>query len=551
MLHRIRHAAASFSPIGLVLGTLAFAASLTPSLIPRDTLMQGALGGLSLSIGYGVGVGLQALWRYLELPRLNSRLFTMVSLAAIAACVSLAGYFLLRASEWQDSIRSLMGMEPVDNLRPLEVAAITLIVFAVVVVVARLLALFFGMVAGTLRRFIPRPVANVVGAAVTVMLFWSLVDGLLLRYALRVVDGSFRQVDELVDSNVPAPSDPSKTGSSASLIAWEGIGAQGRDYVASGPSQAEIGSFTGTAAKEPLRVYVGLNSSDTAEKRARLALDELIRVGGFERSALVVITPTGTGWVDPAGIDPVEFLHGGDIASVAIQYSYLPSWLSLLVEPGYGSEASRALFSQVYGYWKSLPKDHRPKLYLYGLSLGAMNSDLSTDMFDVVADPFQGAVWSGPPFPSRTWRMATAERNPGSPAWLPRFRDGSIIRFTGQRDALDLPGAAWGPIRIVYLQYASDPITFFNPYSIFREPDWMKGERGPDVSPQFRWFPIVTLLQLTVDIAAGTTTPMGHGHVYAPEHYIDAWVAVTAPQGWTARDIERLKAYFVGKRQSA
>ena len=36
--------------------------------------------------------------------------------------------------------------------------------------------------------------------------------------------------------------------------------------------------------------------------------------------------------------------------------------------------------------------------------------------------------------------------------------------------------------------------------------------------------------------------PIGHGHYYAPQHYVDAWVAVTEPQGWSAEDIERLKA---------
>lgn len=140
-----------------------------------------------------------------------------------------------------------------------------------------------------------------------------------------------------------------------------------------------------------------------------------------------------------------------------------------------------------------------------------MNSDLSSDIYDVIADPYQGAVWAGPPFPSRTWKTVTAGRIAGSPAWLPRFRDGSVIRFTSQHDALGLDGAPWGPIRVVYLQYASDPIVFFDPHAAYSKPDWMKGERGPDVSLRFRWFPIVTLLQLTVDIGLGTTTPMGYG----------------------------------------
>ena len=134
----------------------------------------------------------------------------------------------------------------------------------------------------------------------------------------------------------------------------------------------------------------------------------------------------------------------------------------------------------------------------------------------------------------------TRRRAPGTPSWLPRFGNGSVVRFTAQKNALDLPGAQWGAMRIVYLQYASDPVTFFDPLSFYRAPSWMAQPRGPDVSPALRWYPVVTFLQLLLDIATATTTPMGYGHVYAPQHYVDAWIAVTDVQGWDAADIERL-----------
>jgi uncharacterized membrane protein len=164
----------------------------------------------------------------------------------------------------------------------------------------------------------------------------------------------------------------------------------------------------------------------------------------------------------------------------------------------------------------------------------------------VIADPPNGAVWSGPPFASPRWREATEARDPGSPEWLPRFGDGSIVRFTNQENALDIPGASWGPMRVVYLQYASDPISFFSIDSFYRKPDWMSDPVGPDVSPELRWYPVVTFLQLMVDTAVGLAVPIGHGHYFAPQHYINAWVAVTAPEGWTPAEIERLKAHVQG-----
>ena len=75
----------------------------------------------------------------------------------------------------------------------------------------------------------------------------------------------------------------------------------------------------------------------------------------------------------------------------------------------------------------------------------------------------------------------------------------------------------------------------------------MKEPRGPDVSEQLRWYPLITMLQLTVDMAIATTTPMGYGHVFAPRHYIDAWLAVTDPPNITPDDVARLKALLAGR----
>ncbi len=539
---------ASLSVVGLVLGFAFFSASLTPSLMPRSFLVQGALSGLAGAVGYMFGVALVWLWGYLELPA--ARTVPVALKAAVYVCgVIVSVIFLWQAAGWQNSIRDLWHMERVDSADPFKLVAVAALVFLAAVFLGRLFRYTVLRISGWLGRFVPRRVSNVIGAAIAIFLFWSIVEGVLLRTALHLADSSFQKIDAMLEDDVPAPADPGKTGSTASPIAWTGLGRQGRHFIASGPTAATIGSFWKEQAREPIRVYVGLNNADTIEARAKLALQELKRQGAFDRSLLVIIVPTGTGWVDPAAMDTVEYLHHGDIASVAMQYSYLTSWLSLLVEPEYGAESAKALFREVYGYWTTLPRDKRPKLYLHGLSLGALNSQISADIFDIVADPFQGALWSGPPFESVTWRAVTAAREPQSPAWLPKFRDSSIIRFTNQNNALDIPGATWGPIRIVYLQYASDAVTFFDEKAFYREPDWMRRPRGPDVTPSLRWFPALTMLQLLFDMAIATTSPMGYGHVYAPQHYIDGWVAVTAPQIEPAR-IDDLKRYFEAQSAS-
>ncbi len=539
----LRAAWQSFCGPGLLIGAVLLAASLTPSLIPRTPLMQGALAGVSFAVGYGLGVLLAAIWEYLELPLASDRLRRAGTWAAAAAAGALVASFAWRTTAWQNSIRAPMGMPPVESGGPLEVVLVAAVVFAVLILIARLFRAVYVIAKRPVLRFVPIRVARVIGFAVAIGLFFTVANGLILRGFLRMADQSFGTFDALIEPRFPAPTESVATGSPDSLIDWEEVGRAGREFVASGPTREEISAFLGREAMTPIRTYVGLNSADDAQARAELALAELERNGAFERSVLVIAVPTGTGWMDPEATNTLEYLHGGDTAIVAQQYSYLSSPLSLLVEPGISIEAGRELFRAVYGHWTTLPKDGRPKLYLYGLSLGAYGSEQSFSLFDVLADPVNGALWTGPPFETPQWRMATDERNPGSPAWLPTFGDGSVIRFTNQENTLGDPSTGWGPMRIVYLQYASDPITFFRPDSLWRRPEWMEDPVGPDVSKELRWYPVVTFLQLLLDMGIGLAVPMGHGHLYAPQHYIDAWVAVTAPEGWTAEEIDRLKAH--------
>lgn len=502
----IRRQLLSLSGVGLMLGALFFAAALTPTLIPRSYLTQGVLAGACFAIGYLAGILWRWLWHYLELPEPSARVRSSANSLVAAGCLLVVIVFLRRAAEWQNSIRAVMKMAPVETAHPLKVCAIALITFVVLLVLARLFVLVARFLAARKRRVIPRKIANVIGVFVAGLLFWSIANNLLIRTAFNALDLSFHEFDALLEPERPQPTAPNRTGSPASLVKWKQLGRAGREFVASGPTAAEISAITGRPAQDPVRVYVGLGAGDTAQARARLALDELKRQRGFERATLIVITPTGTGWIDPAAMNAVEHLHHGDVASVAVQYSYLNSPLSLLFQPEYGAEAARALFSEIYGYWTTLPKDRRPKLYLHGLSLGAMNSEKSAELFETIGDPIAGALWSGPPFESRIWRSVTANRNQGSPAWLPEFGDGRFARFMNQNGPTVPPDTPWGPMRVVYLQYASDAITFFAYRDAFRAPAWMTAPRGPDVSPELRWYPVVTMLQLALDMAVATNT---------------------------------------------
>ena len=96
--------------------------------------------------------------------------------------------------------------------------------------------------------------------------------------------------------------------------------------------------------------------------------------------------------------------------------------------------------------------------------------------------------------------------------------------------------ANWGPMRFVYIQHASDPMTFFSPDLLFRKPEWLAAERGPDVSPYLTWYPVITFLQVAFDLPMATSVPHGYGHNIAASSYIDAWTEVTGPP-WSTDQI--------------
>jgi uncharacterized membrane protein len=530
----------SLSMAGLIVGAVFFALSLTPSLLPRPPLIQGFLSGCIFAVGYAIGAILEWIWSYLELKLPERRLGRWIKSAAALFCAILVVVSLYQSSGWQDSVRTAMGMEPVASGNPIVVLCVALVPAVILIYFGTLLTHWVQSVSRRLAKYVPPRVAGLGGLIIVGIVTAFLFSGVLLRGALYAADALFLQLDTVAGQFGEPPTNPLRSGSADSLVAWSTIGRGGRIYVETATSKSDIETLTGEPAVEPLRTYVGLRSAATPEDRAQLALAEMKRIGAFDRSVLVIAMPVGTGWVDPPSIDALEYLLRGDVASVAVQYSYLTSPLSLLVEPDYGTGTAQALFEAVYSYWTTLPRDGRPKLYLNGLSLGAHASQASTQFFDVMADPFDGALWVGPPFSSSIWRWATHNRQPDSPAWRPLFGDSSSIRFASRGSDLAKPGTTWGPMRLAFLQYASDPIVFFDFAYLYRQPDWMIGERGHDVPASLTWYPVVTFLQLAMDMALSNASPVGYGHVYSATDYIDSWMAIVEPMGWSEADLAAL-----------
>jgi uncharacterized membrane protein len=534
-----------FSTTGILVGALFFTASLTPSMLPRDPMMQGILGGVVAIIGHEIGRAAAWLWRWLGFwspPAVRGRW----RIGAIVVAVLVIAWGLFRAAHWQNLGREFMGMAPVDTSHPVTIGWVAALVFALLWLAFRLFGLGWRWAGAALRRVVPPRIASAIGLAVIVTLFWALIDGVLVRAVFRVTDASFGAANALIEPGIAQPDDPLKSGSPESLIDWRDMGRRGREFVARAPTAAEIAEFVGPGAREPIRIYVGMASARTARGRAELALAEMIRTGAFERDNLLVMVPVGTGWMDPGGQDSFDFMLGGNTATVAVQYSYLTSVLSLLFEPEYGIEQSRELFDLVYDHWSRLPPDNRPRFYVHGLSQGALLSQATLPFLDILGDPIDGAMWAGSPFMSPFWVRVRDHGNPGSPAARPTYGNGSLVRVVNQQGGLDAPHggeppAPWGPLRMVMLNYASDPIVNFRLDAWYRRPAWMADPRAADINPHFRWFPVVTMFQLAVDMALALQVPR-FGHYYAYPDYIYAWSGLLDLPDWSADRRARLDA---------
>ncbi|MEM8663949.1 MAG: alpha/beta-hydrolase N-terminal domain-containing protein, partial [Pseudomonadota bacterium] len=99
-----------------------------------------------------------------------------------------------------------------------------------------------GREGGPLQRRAADPWRHGVDISLTaaVLIFVALVDGVLVRYGMQVLDASYAEIDAFIDPDAPPPVDPMKPGSAASLVDWRALGRDGRRFVSNTPTAEEI-----------------------------------------------------------------------------------------------------------------------------------------------------------------------------------------------------------------------------------------------------------------------------------------------------------------------
>lgn len=538
------------------MGLVAWWASLGPSMLPRSWPVQAAVSAICLGLGYLFGTLLGHL-AHLGLrragwtPTPGQRRGAWIALGIAWAIAVVTGAVLWR--RWQDDQRALVDLEPLASGAFLPMLVLTLVLSLLLWGVGRLVWRGVRALDRFNRRHLPGAVASPVTVVLVVVLAVVLLGNVALGALASWASSIYSTIDDGTNEGTEPPEAASVSGSPESLIAWDTLGVQGRDFVAGATTEDELAAFHGADADlvAPVRVYAGLRSAGSAEERAALAVEDLERAGGFERSVLVVATATGTGWVDPDAVEALEQVHGGDVATVSMQYSYLPSWISTLVDDGEATEAGAALFTAVRDRWSELPATDRPKLLVFGLSLGSYGAeaafagpDAATSVDNLVSRA-DGALFVGATSGNPILTQLTAERDPGSPAWLPEVAGGESVRFVNRGPDVPDLGPWTGP-RILYVQHPSDPVTFWSADSLWSSPEWLDQPRGHDISEDARWVPGVTGIQGVFDLMAGFSAPPGFGHDYRLD-YVDGWAQVAPPAGWTEADTARLEQHLTAE----
>ncbi|MFD7075806.1 alpha/beta hydrolase [Nocardioides sp. NPDC059952] len=515
-------------------------ASLTPSLMPRTALFQALLTALCMLAGYGAGALAGWLVRSCG-GRLAGRA-RVVAWRVLAGVAGIGTLIVLGLSlRWENQVRDLVGVDRVGVWHLVLTVLFTAVLFVLLLGVSRGIRALGGSIGRFVGRFLPAAASSVIGGLIVAILIYELAIGVGGNRLLGALDSSFATINEEFSTDVPPPETPELTAGPASAQEWEELGRQGRVFIASAPTAAEIGDFTQEPALQPVRAYIGAGHEGVhIREEAQAAVAELDALGGFDRAVINVATGTGRGWINENQAQALEFMWGGDTATVSLQYSYLPSWMSFVLDRQRSQDAGLALFDAVYGRWLEIPEADRPLLVVSGESLGSFGGEAAFSGAQDLATRTDGALFVGPTADNRLWSRFTEEREPGTPAVLPIVDGGEIVRFADRPDEWDLPGA-WDGTRIGYLQHANDPITWWSPGLAVERPDWLEEERGRGVSPNVRWIPGVTMLQLGVDQFSANSVPVGQGHQFgtAPVY---AWAEILPPPGWSDQRTDELAA---------
>ncbi|MFI5779276.1 alpha/beta-hydrolase family protein [Nocardia sp. NPDC051570] len=419
--------------------TIGLTASMAPALLPRTAEAQAMVGGVLIAVCLAVAGSARMLLRRWDFD--INRPWAAYRLPAASVGAVVVSGAVVHACHWQNRLRAAMDFAPIGIGYWMRCALLTVVIAGVPIGLAR-----------GLRWLVRRlGFARSAGLAVVAVL--------ATQFALlpAVVDWrrtAYASANAEMDPTVVQPVSHTRSGGADSAVSWPSLGAEGRKFVSGQPARG-------------VRVYVGLESAPELNSRVALALRELERSGGLNRSNLVMVVPTGSGWIDANAAAGLDQRFGGDVALVGLQYSEAPSWATFVFGRTAAEQSARTLFTAIEQRLSTMP--HPPHLYIYGQSLGATaGSAIFTNDQDQ-RHRLCAALWAGPP-----------------------------------ADRVHHAGAT-------ILANSSDPVVQWSPRLLWHAPDLT--DTRPD-APRPQWLPVISFIQTSTDLMSALAPSAGHGHRY-------------------------------------
>jgi uncharacterized membrane protein len=352
--------------------------------------------------------------------------------------------------------------------------------------------------------------------------------------AQRALSGIERREESVETAFDVPPPNPLVSGSFESKVPFATTSKQGRRFAWTVTSGDTIRAVMGEEpAASPIRVYVGLESASQEAERVALVIDELDRTKAFDRSWLMVASPTGTGYVNYAAVAALELLSRGDCATAAMQYSARPSVLSL-DNVDEGRSQARLLLEALHQRIAARPASSRPKLVLFGESLGAWTSqDAFVDhgTAGLVETGIDHAIWIGTPHFSK-WKEQVLHDD----------RDDVDAGLFGVFASIDEWNSALPSrrdrVRYIMITHHDDGVALFGPQLAVQAPEWLgpAAARPPEVPKGMRWMPSVAFFQVLVDMKNSATVVPGKFDAKGHDYRADLLPFFHAVLGFDATD---------------
>ncbi len=338
------------------------------------------------------------------------------------------------------------------------------------------------------------------------------VVGLGMEYVYRDAETGGSAIEAAYNE---APTALGVSGGPQSVVDWQTLSREGRRFVNMALTPQHIAQVTGKSAQLPIRAFVGLESAPTVDARVALTLEELEKLGAFERDVLCFISPTGTGYINYVAVETLEYLTAGHCATVAMQYSLRPSFMSL-DRVALGREQNRALLHAINGRLLGIAPQRRPKLVVFGESLGAWSMQdafLHEGTVGLHRMGIARGLFIGTPAESKwaeQWRCDPDRYDP----------HGEVVEVASYDEWCALDDDVRQRMRFVLLSHHEDPITKFSPALIVQAPVWLSDgpKRSPAAPKGVKWEPFTSFVMTAVDlknasqVVPGTFAALGHDY---------------------------------------